>query len=237
MEFYAQHLTAMRSPVAFHMCTFTEKIEPGARPHLVARKEPSWKAAEAQKEFDRRLLQQFAPAAVFVDEALEVVHSRGNVDRYLKLSSGRATLGILKMGREGLSRELRNAIARDRKENVTVRREHVEVKTDHSVRNVTFEVIPLRIANSHELYLMVVFEEAGAEQRRPLGKRGVAPIRKDTPSKRLLKLEQELAATTEYLPTGLQHQEATHHTPHSPHHPTHSTNHPLHTTTAPPTPP
>jgi two-component system CheB/CheR fusion protein len=206
---YAKRSTAMRPSVAFSMGRLPEKIEPGARPHLVGRKEPSWNAAEAQKEFDRRLLQQFAPAAVFVDEALEVVHSRGNVDRYLKLSSGRATLSILKMAREGLSLELRNAIARARKENVTVRREHVELKTDHSVRNVTFEVIPLRIANTHEPYLMVVFEQAGAEQRRPLGKRGVAPIRKDTSSKRLLKLEQELAATTEYLHTVIENQEAT----------------------------
>jgi two-component system CheB/CheR fusion protein len=61
------------------------------------------------------LLQQFVPAAVFVDEGLEVVHSRGNVDRYLKLSSGRATLSILKMAREGLLLELRNAITRAKK--------------------------------------------------------------------------------------------------------------------------
>jgi two-component system, chemotaxis family, CheB/CheR fusion protein len=56
---------------------------------------------EAQKEFDRRLLGQYAPAAVFVNEDLDVVHTRGNVTRYLKLAPGRASLNILKMAREG----------------------------------------------------------------------------------------------------------------------------------------
>jgi two-component system, chemotaxis family, CheB/CheR fusion protein len=142
------------------------------------------------------LLQQFVPAAVFVDEGLEVVHSRGNVDRYLKLSSGRATLSILKMAREGLLLELRNAITRAKKDNVTVRREHVDVKTDHSVRDVTFEVIPLPVANAHEPYLMIVFEEAAAEWKQEQGKR-------------LAKVEQQLAATTEYLHTVIEDQEAT----------------------------
>jgi two-component system, chemotaxis family, CheB/CheR fusion protein len=137
------------------------------------------------------------------------VHSRGNVDRYLKLSSGRATLSILKMAREGLLLELRNAITRAKKENVTVRREHVEVKSDHSIRDVSFEVIPVRVANTHEPYLMIVFDEAGEEREQGPGKHRVVPLRKETSSKRLLKLEQELTATTEYLHTVIENQEGT----------------------------
>ena len=51
------------------------------------------------------------------------------------------------MAREGLLLELRNAVARAKKENMTVRREHVEVKADHTVRNIGFQVIPLNVAN------------------------------------------------------------------------------------------
>lgn len=207
-KFYAKRPTATRSPVAFSVSGRPDRIEPGMRPHVVSRQEPSWNSAETQKEFDRRLLQQFGPAAVFVDESLEVVHSRGNVDRYLKLSPGRATLSILKMAREGLLLELRNAITRATKDNVTVRREHVEVKTDHSVRSVSFEVVPLRVANTHAHYLMIVFEEAGTETPRPTRTRPV-PMRQEKSSKRLAKLEQELAATTEYLHTVIENQEAT----------------------------
>ena len=57
-KIYAKQSTAVRLPVAFSMGRHPESIGPGTRPHLVGRKEP-WNAAEAQKEFDRRLLQQF----------------------------------------------------------------------------------------------------------------------------------------------------------------------------------
>jgi two-component system CheB/CheR fusion protein len=132
------------------------------------------------------------------------------VDRYLKLSSGRATLSILKMAREGLLLELRNAVARAKKDNITVRREHVEVKADHTVRDVSFQVIPLRVSNSREPYLMIVFEEARAVRlHRPAGKSRALVIRKEAHSKRFLKVQQELAATTEYLHTVIENQEAT----------------------------
>lgn len=206
-KIYGRRSTVPRPAVGFSMGRHLERIEPGARPAAVAR-EPSWNAAEAQKEFDRRLLQQFSPAAVFVDDALEVVHSRGNVDPYLKLSPGRATLSVLKMAREGLQIELRNAITRVKKEHITVRREHVEVKTDHAVRDANFEIIPMRVADTREPYLMIVFEEAGSE-RPPMGKGRVKPIPNEYPSKRIIKLQQELASTTEYLHTVIENQEAT----------------------------
>ena len=48
-----------------------------------------WNYGEAQKEFDRRLLTQYTPATVFVNEDMEIIHTRGNVNRYLKLAPGR----------------------------------------------------------------------------------------------------------------------------------------------------
>jgi two-component system CheB/CheR fusion protein len=208
-KIYAKRTIGSRPAVAFSMGRHFERSERGGRPHLVPKPEAPWNVVEGQKEFDRRLLQQFAPAAVFVDEALEVIHSRGNVDRFLKLSSGRASLSILKMAREGLLLELRNAIARAKKDNISVRREHVEMKSDHSIREVSFEVIPQPVAQAKEPYLMIVFEEAGSQRGRRARKRGVVSLRKEPSSKRIIKLQQELAATSEYLHTVIENQEAT----------------------------
>ena len=206
---YTKRETAIRPVLAFSTGRQLVPAPRGTGLQAVARHETSWNIAEAQKEFDRRLLKQFAPAAVLVDETLEMVHLRGNVDRYLKLSSGRATLGLLKIAREGLQLELSNAIARAKKENATVRREHIEVKTDHAVRDVSFQVIPLRVANTREPCLMIVFEETREERKQHTGRRGVVPLRKETSSKRMIKLRQELASTTEYLHTLIENQEAT----------------------------
>ena len=207
-KIFMKRSTAARPAMAFSMLRQAQNDEPGGRPHVAARGDQQLSAADAQKEFDRRLLQQFTPAAVFVDEGLEVVHSRGDVDRYLKLSPGRASLSILKMAREGLGLDLRNAIMRAKKENVTVRREHVQVKSDHSTRDVNFEVIPLRVPNTRAPYLMIVFEEAGAEEKPRAGKRAATATAKESSSKQVSKLEQELAATTEYLNTVIENQEA-----------------------------
>ena len=208
-KIYAKRSTAIRTPVAFSMGRHLEKTEAGGKPQVVPRPEAPWSVVEAQQEFDRRLLQQFAPAAVFVDGALEVVHSRGNVDRFLKLSPGRASLSILKMAREGLLLELRNAIGRAKKDNTSVRREHVEIKTDHSSRDISFEVIPQRVANASEPYLMIVFEETSAQREPRLARRRVVSLRKEASTKRIAKLRQELASTTEYLHTVVENQEAT----------------------------
>ena len=208
-KIYTKRFTTQRAPVAFAMPRHLGSPELGAGPHLAGRPGAAVGAVEAHKEFDRRLLQQFAPAAVFVDEALEVVHTRGNVESYLKIPPGRASLSILKMAREDMGLELRNAIARAKKGNVTVRREHVEAKSNRGTREVTFEVSPVRVTHTSDLYFMIVFEEAGPEREGHGGKQRVVPIKKESLSKRALKLQQELTATTQYLDTVIENQEAT----------------------------
>src|SRR5215471_15567384 len=120
-KLFLKKTTAVRQPVSFSLNQRAEPAEYGAMRIPSKLPESAWNYLEAQKEFDRRLLSQYSPATVFVNEDLEIIHSRGNVNRYLKLAPGRASLSILKMAREGLLLALRNAIARAKKENVTVR--------------------------------------------------------------------------------------------------------------------
>src|SRR5947199_10524105 len=80
----------------------------------------NWNYAEAQKEFDRRLLTQYTPATVFVNEDMEIIHTPGNVNRYLKLAPGKPSLSLLKMAREGLLVALRNAPVRAKNGTVDV---------------------------------------------------------------------------------------------------------------------
>jgi two-component system, chemotaxis family, CheB/CheR fusion protein len=47
---------------------------------------------------------------------MEIIHSRGNINRYFKLAPGRASLSVLKMAREGLLVALPAAITRAKKE-------------------------------------------------------------------------------------------------------------------------
>ena len=180
-----------------------------------AKPQETFNYIDAQKEFDRRLLTHYAPAAAFINEDLEIIHTRGNISRYFKLAPGRASLSVLKMAREGLLLDLRNAISRAKKENVPVRKENVLIKAGngnggaHSAevtRLINFEVAPIRMGKRKEAYFMVIFEDAPS---RPLPKKGHMALREsESQSGRIVKLEQELAATKEYLQSVIETQEA-----------------------------
>jgi two-component system CheB/CheR fusion protein len=172
----------------------------------------AWNFLEAQKEFDRRVLNQYSPAAVFVNEDLEVIYTRGNLGQFLKLMPGRASLSILKMAPEGLLLELRNAIARAKKDNVVVRKENVQVKDEDSgengssssnlqaLRSAAFEVTPVSVPNLKERYYMIVFHDKTAEKP---ASRAASKGRRAADSKvstaQIAKLQQELAAAKEYF--------------------------------------
>lgn len=177
----------------------------------------TWNYLEAQKEFDRRLLSHYAPATVFINEDLEIIHTRGAINRYLKISPGRASLSVLKMAREGLLMDLRNAIGRAKKDAVSVRKHNVEMKDSdsprgaRSIHSIRFEVVPITVGNLKEMYFMVIFQDEHAEPRRGKAglRRGAAPRQSGASTTRILKLEQELSATKEYLQSVIETQEAT----------------------------
>ena len=182
--------------------------------------ESMWNYPEAQKEFDRQLLTQYVPAAVFVNDEMEIVHTRGDVSRYLKIAPGRASLNLMKMAREGLLVELRNGITRAKKEGAVVQKRNVRMKsatgdgekpeTAQSMRLVNFEVVPVTLASRKEPYFMVVFNEAPIEAQEQAPSRRVrARHESESARKRTAKLEQELAATKEYLQSVIETQEAT----------------------------
>jgi len=213
---------AAREAMTFSFRSHVEREEYGAAQAPVRQMEANWNYAEAQKEFDRRLLTQYAPATVFVNEEMEIVHTRGNVNRYLKLASGRASLSLLKMAREGLLYELRNAIGKAKKENAVVGKRNLQFKDGNGNGNeegapetetrrlVNFDVIPVTLGNAEERYFMIVFQEAQVEQPSKGTARRARPGREmEEALQRKAKLEQELAATKEYLQSVIETQEAT----------------------------
>ena len=218
-KIFLKKATAVRQPATFSMAAPGERHEYGAFRLPSKQPDTSWNYLEAQKEFDRRLLSQYSPATVFINEDMEIIHTRGSVNRYLKLAPGRASLSILKMAREGLLLDLRNAITKAKKDNVTVRKQNVQFKNGNgngaprgdSIRVVNFEVAPVRMGNLQELYFMIVFEEALPVVRtKPASSAPRLARESETAaSGRISKLEQELASTKAYLQSVIETQEAT----------------------------
>lgn len=151
-KIFAKKAASPRALVTFSVNPQTE--HPGMAVPAAGRRmvDSTGNYLELQKDFDRRLLSQYSPAAVFVTEDLEIVHTRGDVSQYLALSSGRPSLSLLKMAPEGLLLDLRNAVAHAKKELRSVKREKIQIKriaarraSDPKAHVLNFEVIPLLI--------------------------------------------------------------------------------------------
>jgi two-component system CheB/CheR fusion protein len=121
------------------------------------------------------------------------------------------------MVREGLQLELRSAISRAKKENTPVSKGNLQIRNGHSedphaaetTRWVSFEVIPITLSNLKEVHMMIVFQDAPPKPSGKASARGGGPNREEqVASGRLAKLEQELAATKEYLQSVIETQEA-----------------------------
>ena len=230
LKVFSRKTTVSRQLVTFSLNQVPERS--GITPLRVPAKinDPAGNYVEAQKEFDRRLLAHFSPPCVFINDDLEVVHTRGNVNRYLKLAPGRATLNVLKMAREGLLFDLRNAINRAKKEKTSVRKANVEVRVGNgngngngkgivdsghkggqprqSTRSVDLEVSPISAGNAKGLYFMIVFHES---PEAPVSSQRPTRSNKELESgaRQIARLQQELDATKEFLQSVIETQEAT----------------------------
>ena len=94
-----------------------------------------------KKNADDILLSKYTPASVIVNDHLDIVQFRGSTGQFLEPSPGKASLNVLKMAREGLSFELRNALHKSKSTNEPFSKEGIPI--NNGKRLVTIEVIPL----------------------------------------------------------------------------------------------
>lgn len=116
--------------------------------------------ADLQKEADRIVLGEYAPAGVLVDDSFEILQFRGRTSPYLEPAPGTASLSLVRMAREGLGLELRAALAEAKNENKTALRQGVRIRDDGQTRAVDLKVIPLKLSGMSDRGFLVLFEES-----------------------------------------------------------------------------
>jgi two-component system CheB/CheR fusion protein len=181
-------------------------------------------ALDVQKTAERMLLTQYAPAGVIVDDALNVVHVRGDTGAYLQVASGEPTYSLLKMAREGLVVALRTALLKARQKKAAVSQQ-VAVRQNGQLRDIHLKVVPINgtgggTGRADALHFLVLFEGAQPaappvpaqdEAKRPKAAAN-GPVGAKTAGPRgqreNARLKQELGATREYLQAIIEEQEA-----------------------------
>jgi len=151
----------------------------------------------------RIILERYAPPSVLLDQHFEVVQFNGQTGHYLEPSPGEPSFDVLKLAREGLAHGLRVALQTARKTRKPQKQSGLHVRHGTAWEDVDIEVVPV-VRHGNPYYLVLFHKPVG-----PLAVKGEKSHARKTPQRtRLTKLEEELAATREYLQSTIQEIEA-----------------------------
>ena len=183
----------VRRPAARSGLTFFTPLQLGRQPWRRT-SDVVRSALDIQRDVDHVLLARYAPPCVLVNDALEVVQYRGRTGPYLEQPPGQPQLNVLRMARQGIAPELTLALERAQRLDKPVRRENVIVRDPAGDVRIHLDVVPLRGTVSAKRHFLIMFEAipqpvaARKHEKRPRRER-----------EDVEQLQQELAATKEYL--------------------------------------
>ncbi|MCY7324260.1 MAG: ATPase, partial [Phormidesmis sp. CAN_BIN36] len=114
---------------------------------------------DLQQKVDQLIVNHYAPISVVIDDQMQVLQLRGDIDRYLKLVSGAASFNLFKLVRDGLLVELQSAIHQARQDQMLVTKNGLRLEDGDRSRAVDLQVIPFIVPTSEEQRFLVLFEE------------------------------------------------------------------------------
>jgi two-component system, chemotaxis family, CheB/CheR fusion protein len=162
--------------------------------------------ADLLKMADRIMLSTYAPAAVVIDESLQVQQFRGRTDLFLEHAPGPASFNLTQLARANLVPDLRATIRRSIKTNKPARTERAKVMLRGRNYEINIQVVPFKIPGANKSWFLVIFDEtaSGRKPERLLRALGKTPAQREVTD-----LRRELAASKESLQTTIEEQEAT----------------------------
>ena len=152
-----------------------------------------------QKNADDVLLSHYVPPGVIVNKEMDIVQFRGSTGVWLESTPGKPNLNVIKMAREGLGFELRNALHKVKTSKEPLIREDLAFQFMGSYHKVTIEVIPL--TNTTEPHYLILFKDHPSTNGKSIEPNGVfkkedaRSDKKTTEQVQINKLTLELAQT------------------------------------------
>jgi two-component system, chemotaxis family, CheB/CheR fusion protein len=158
-------------------------------------------ALDIPREADLALARTLAPTCVVVDEKYEVLHFRGRTRLFLEHATGKASMDLFRMLREGLAFETRRALEEAANSSRPVVRPGLRIKEETFDTIVDPLVTPFRSSDGRQ-YFVISFAEP--EQQKEAKSNGAARARRGGAAKRepadeVGLLRRELEAAREHL--------------------------------------
>ena len=148
-----------------------------------------------QKTADDIILRKYTPAGVIVNEAMDILHFRGNTSSFLEQSPGKPSHNLLQMAKNGLSFELRNILHKAKKQHTTVIKENIPLQINGSLHNISLEALPL--PNTIEPYYLILFHDNNIIGKKEKSSNSKQSTKKNDKDIRIQQLELELEQVRE----------------------------------------
>jgi two-component system, chemotaxis family, CheB/CheR fusion protein len=168
---------------------------------------------DLNREVDQLIANRYMPISVVVDEQMQILQMRGDLDRYLKLTPSTTELNLLYMAREGLAIPLRTALYQAQTQNLPVQQEQIQMELgeggsvrasvpeavgDVSQSWLNLEVLPFRPAMTNALHFLVFFNPINSPASAPsIGSEPIENLDPAQLARELVTLRQALSAATQ----------------------------------------
>jgi two-component system CheB/CheR fusion protein len=112
-----------------------------------------------QENIYNKLIEEYVPACIIIDENNEIIHINGNADKYLIIPKGKPSHNLFNMISEHLSVALGTSLYKVRKERLEVIYRDIIIKNHKEVYCVNLITKPFIIPPSNDNLTIIFFEE------------------------------------------------------------------------------
>lgn len=117
-------------------------------------------------ELHQRLLEEYAPPSLLINEEYDIIHISDKAGRYLQIAGGEPSQNLLKLIRQELRLELRSALYQALQRQVAVEAKGLKVTINDKIETINIHVRPvLQSAEVIRGYILVLFEKETEENR------------------------------------------------------------------------
>lgn len=114
-----------------------------------------------------RLVEQYAPPSVLVNEDFDIVHLSESAGRYLRFTGGEPSNNLLKAAHPDLLSDLRAALYASQRERKTNEFQDIRMEIDGNVVFVNLVVRAVNVPEAGRDFLLVVFDESASTPKAP----------------------------------------------------------------------
>jgi two-component system CheB/CheR fusion protein len=193
--FKARAVRLERLPIEFGIAAANH------RNHTAMPKAPVLPSEDTISRRALRVMENYAPAYIVVDDHHEVLHFSGRTGKYLQPTPGAATLDLFNILETSLRPDVRNAVNRATATGQRTVQENAYLMVNGNTQPINVIVEPIPAAADGQRYYVVAFQEVGiARPRDAAGPRAAGDgAGADAHEETVANLEGELLATRERL--------------------------------------